>query len=121
MFVGFDCSVPCGRRSNVDFVNFIWQNRDMLSVMPHALRFLPNSPFDTPFNHYSFGSSAGVSLRDATRVLKLSERVSSPTQVARHLRLAPVVSADASPYSAGHGFKHRVYHVPKHGSLYGDL
>jgi hypothetical protein len=35
----------CGRRSNVDFVHYMWQNRDMAVFQRHVLTFLPISPF----------------------------------------------------------------------------
>ena len=40
-FIGIDSTVPSGNYSNVDFVQYIWENLDMNGCQMHALTILP--------------------------------------------------------------------------------
>jgi hypothetical protein len=105
-FVGVDCSVPCGRRSNLDFVQYVWRNREMAAFQRYAMTFLPNSPYTHGrllcLRYYRVASS-GWTFNSGCGTFAANFRVKyRPTQAALVLMmLASVISADSSPLSCG--------------------
>jgi hypothetical protein len=121
-FIGVDFSVPCWRRLNVDFVDFIWQNNDILGFRRYALKFLPNTPFTHRrllcLRHYRVASMGWVSLQDASHVLTIFKRDSGLSQAAWFLlRLAPVMSANADLLPRGTWLHTSCLPCPEHGSF----
>jgi len=49
-FLGIDANTCCDYRSNVDFVHFIWDNSERVSIRRFAITILPSHNIAAPLN-----------------------------------------------------------------------